>query len=92
MVPCNDLVECAGHNTQVSATHYHAGHDKNDHCTPFCQCTCCNVVSIQQPANSAELFIHIPIIFSKRNYLEYVSATPKDLHSLVWQPPRFVMF
>jgi hypothetical protein len=88
-IPCKDSVQTRERGTVVNVIKADQAHQKTadiDLCTPFCTCTCCASVSMQQqittlPAKAAFS------VFEDINFA-YLSRTHSGDLTSIWQPPR----
>lgn len=88
LVPCNDVYN--GHNREKTVAAYSQSHgkaDKNDTCTPFCTCSCCNISA--SPETDP-----IKICFEKTLSLSIVKFPLGNItifsnyNGSIWQPPK----
>jgi hypothetical protein len=85
LMPCCDAVTCPEESpTELSANHNHS-EDEEDHCTPFCTCTCCGSIFTSTAIPAVITFNTTPTFISHTVY--YKLSTPKDYNAGVWHPP-----
>lgn len=88
VMPCNDAATCEqsqGNTEQTQQTHDHSD-DEEDHCSPFCTCSCCGVTGI---------IISVPnfqIVFIEPITPTYITPYYQNFNSAYyysfWQPPK----
>ena len=85
-MPCADTNACSGKGEKtISVLHKSTGEsDKNDDCSPFCQCSCCAGVPLQLTSYSATL--SLPEIHL--THFVFYSASTTRISFAVWQPPK----
>ncbi len=81
MTPCSDGNTCD--EEHISHTHDHS-QDEQDHCTPFCTCTCCGI-TIMMPLNDAHVYYENQVRFSYQFHFQF-NYNFKDSHRF-WHPP-----
>lgn len=79
-IPCSDGMSCIDNTEQSS--HDHSDHE--DHCTPFCTCTCCGSV-VTVPASYIDLKGESDL--SLLYQFPYVFDYSFIYSSNVWHPP-----
>lgn len=85
-LPCADndatiVVE----NATISPSQHNDHKEKNDeHCSPFCHCSCCQTVCV------AKVSSHVIVeSFKKIKLQEQLISSPlTDKFSSIWQPPK----
>ncbi|WP_345740596.1 DUF6660 family protein [Maribacter luteus] len=85
VLPCSDTVNAADDTQEVSVIDFNGEHDQEcELCSPFCQCHCCHVHTIDfglaafeplQPSITQENFAHF-------------DSLGKDISHSLLQPPR----
>jgi hypothetical protein len=85
-MPCKDSSAAPKLNTTVVQKDHSGTNPIQDHCSPFCQCSCCNTPSITIVA--AQLFsIPVEVINS---YPELAPSQIKNRNLIIWQPPKLI--
>lgn len=84
-VPCSDSANAPDETQEVSVSDFNGDHDqKCELCSPFCQCHCCHVHTVDfgianfkpfQPSINQEKFVHF-------------DSLGKDISHSLLQPPR----
>jgi hypothetical protein len=88
-MPCTDKEDCKYQSEQSSsslADTDHSNHDQDEeHCPPFCVCTCCG-----QTFSTDFLYSFIPFIVapSSEDFPIYTSAFVSEVYFNIWQPPK----
>lgn len=94
-MPCTDIQMVLNefeHSVAYHDDHESHDHDQNkdQHCSPFCTCTCCHTpMNFQfdiKDAVPAILFVQIST--DDNTFLYYDSPSSSYLNS-IWQPPKF---
>ncbi len=88
-MPCRDVFAMGNQQNQVTistgqeVTHS-AKAEVNDLCSPFCMCSCCNVMS--EVAKPVSIAVLLPQSTSDYQILRPAQVTSLPLS--VWQPPK----
>ncbi|MCH5684560.1 hypothetical protein LWM68_09955 [Niabella sp. W65] len=91
LLPCGDARNECNNSPQQVKIEQAAGHshqnDHNDACSPFCSCTCCNIIAgfTLQPLKTIDLepCLRGTLQYPIRNTF-YISAYSRS----IWQPPK----
>lgn len=88
-VSCSDIDNSCEQAKSVSQImKYSHNDDKDDNCTPFCQCTCCSVSIASFSALSPEFSIPSQDFTTKKIVIgEFLFVS--NYFGNIWQPPRF---
>lgn len=88
-VPCSDVYNScvASNSVQKELTHNHSD-DNDDHCTPFCQCSCCSVSVVKFNFKMPEFNLPQHIISVKNAVIKDCQVISSYSGS-IWQPPKF---
>ncbi|WP_354669343.1 MULTISPECIES: DUF6660 family protein [Flavobacterium] len=88
-VPCSDVYNsCISSKTaQKELSHNHSS-DNDDHCSPFCQCSCCSVSVIKFSFKMPDLNLPQQPISSKNTVIKDCQVNSTYTGS-IWQPPKF---
>jgi len=66
-VPCGDINNsCEALSKYANETSHRHDKDKDDYCTPFCQCTCCSISVVSFSFNVPELHVPIQLFLKKK--------------------------
>ncbi|MEO6287598.1 MAG: DUF6660 family protein [Dyadobacter sp.] len=86
-IPCQDqAVEAAfSDHVVVNANDQQQAADI-DLCSPFCICTCCSAITLQQEITSPSLLASFPVF--EDLIFAYSSETISGDLTSIWQPPR----
>ena len=87
LVPCSDAFnECQSIDVEYSNDHDHES-DHDDHCTPFCSCSCCGTSMI---SNSVLIpFLKLRNIVTLSNEVfTFASSSISNFLGSIWQPPK----
>ena len=85
--PCNDADTIANNiNNEVFIADFDnsPSHDSSDLCSPFCQCACCHINTIDFGNNTFESIVKT---ISSKIYYQYHNLG-KEISNSVLQPPR----
>ncbi|WP_363317587.1 DUF6660 family protein [uncultured Mucilaginibacter sp.] len=85
LMPCKDSNAASKTLTKVVVDQGHRGANPvQDHCSPFCQCSCCNTptLTVIRP-----LLFSIPVEVLKF-YPELPTSKIKNRSIVIWQPPK----
>ncbi|MEZ0183478.1 DUF6660 family protein [Flavobacterium plurextorum] len=87
-VPCSDVYNsCISSNSdQKELTHNHS-RDNDDHCTPFCQCSCCSVSVLKFSFKMPDFNLPQQHISARNTVLrdcQFISSYT----GTIWQPPK----
>lgn len=88
-MPCADVeaYNSLHTKTEFALRHSNQSHDKqNDLCSPFCACSCCNVVLTYFPTTTFNFPILTEII--KVQLPTYKSIVYSNFYGSIWQPPQ----
>ncbi|WP_407492512.1 DUF6660 family protein [Elizabethkingia anophelis] len=89
IVPCSD----ASNNCEISGqvkreiTHSH-NNDRDDVCSPFCQCSCCGVSVVNFRFELPEFIIPTQIFSTKKVVIRDCNFI-SNYFGNIWQPPKF---
>ncbi|NIJ52845.1 DUF6660 family protein [Dyadobacter arcticus] len=85
-IPCQD--EALGELHDAASIQQHTSQEPVDLdlCSPFCVCTCCAGITLQQEMDSAPLLSNFSV-FEEITFAYSSGANSGDLTS-IWQPPR----
>ncbi len=91
LVSCSDYENFPTTKAVTVYVHDHATHDehhKQDACSPFCYCQCCQITVVQHDSLSAYLLENL----FNENYKKvdnlYVLNFPTELFGTIFQPPK----
>ncbi len=84
-MPCNDVPETADNSEVVSVIDIDGEHDQNGElCSPFCQCHCCHVHTIDFGLLEFE-----PLQLSiNKEYFQHFDGLDKGISDSLLQPPQ----
>jgi hypothetical protein len=86
-MPCSDSNAAI---KPLANTYFEQGHQgtnpTQDHCTPFCHCSCCNTPSVTA---MRPLLFTIPVAVV-RNYPELRTLNIENRNLVIWQPPKLI--
>lgn len=87
-VPCSDVYNSCEDtpSNQTELTHSHSD-DNDDHCTPFCQCSCCSVSALKFTFKLPEFNLPQQLI-SVRNVVLRDCQVISLYSGSIWQPPK----
>lgn len=84
-VPCNDAGNTKDNSQLVSAIDYDSNHGQDcELCSPFCQCHCCQVHTID---SSLVTFEPLQPTIQQKRFVHF-NTLGKDLSISFFQPPR----
>lgn len=91
-MPCTDREECSiVKSTKTEQSHNHDRHShENEHCTPFCICSCCGISTVIQVIPN---FVFTPHQFSEittKEVSHYKFVYTQNYYAPIWQPPKIV--
>lgn len=85
LVPCGDSVPSEDDNQIVSVVDYNGDQDQDcELCSPFCQCHCCHVHTIDIGLDD---FQPLQTIFSQEIFA-HIDNPGKDFTLSLYQPPQ----
>lgn len=89
IMPCKDIRASTSQHpvtiSQSSGTHQ-CGHD--DHCSPFCLCSCCSRTATSEAAGTAFRLNAPATITEKKEYLVREVTFSSNFFDNIWQPPK----
>ncbi len=86
LMPCKDI-SAAPKQFQESVEAGHQGSNPvQDHCSPFCHCSCCNTPSMT-PISNTLFSIPLEVVNS---YPELATSDIKNRNLVIWQPPKLI--
>ena len=94
LVPCGDTEVVITDDSpallhEVNPDHEHRDSEHQDHCTPFCICSCCSVVVGTPPAGAAFSSTSMPLPPTGKTVpTHHRHWTPLVSADGTWQPPR----
>lgn len=88
-VPCSDVYNSCvlSKSDQKEVTHNH-NDDNDDHCTPFCQCSCCSVSVVKFNFKMPDFNLPQQLISVKNAVIKDCQVISSYSGS-IWQPPKF---
>ena len=96
LVPCGDggggIAEMMSHffeiEHQVFSDHdQHSNTCNDDHCSPFCVCSCCSTAVDSPVRLTIELSSPAPVTETVPSFVP--NLLPSSFLTSIWQPPRF---
>ncbi|MFH6935933.1 MULTISPECIES: DUF6660 family protein [Flavobacterium] len=88
-VPCSDVYNtCLEAKSQKKELAHNHNQDHDDHCTPFCQCSCCSVSAVKFNFKMPEFNFPQNIINVKHAVIKDCQVISSYFGS-IWQPPKF---
>ncbi|WP_108424453.1 DUF6660 family protein [Flagellimonas amoyensis] len=86
-IPCGDSEMVGGDDTQkVSVIDHEGGHDgAYELCSPFCQCHCCHVHTVDFGITTFEPMTHSIV---RENFVHF-DGLGKEVAFSLFQPPRY---
>ncbi len=88
-VPCSDVYNtCLEVRSQQKEIAHSHSEDKDDHCSPFCQCSCCSVSAVKFSFKMPELHTPPQLISVKNTVIKNCQVISSYTGS-IWQPPKF---
>ncbi len=89
LVPCSDVYNnCADSISYQKEVSHNHNDDQDDHCTPFCQCSCCSVSVVKFNFKMPEFNFQQPIIILKKIVIKDCQIISRYSGS-IWEPPKF---
>lgn len=91
LTPCVDVhAETVGSAAveQLAQDNTTDPHEDQDHCTPFCGCTCCGAVSLQPPSVGLSLERYVAPEKPGERPTYRPTAINSSFGAETWQPPR----
>ncbi|PMP65687.1 MAG: hypothetical protein C0191_02965 [Mucilaginibacter sp.] len=86
LMPCLDASAAPKKLKAAIETAHQGANPVQDHCSPFCHCSCCNTPSLT--AMRTNLFsIAVEVINS---YPELSPSKTKTIDLVIWQPPKLI--
>lgn len=89
LVPCSDVYNnCTDTNSKFQEASHSHSQDNDDHCTPFCQCSCCSVSVIK-------IQFKLPDFNLPQHFYTAKKTVIKDCQIIsgyfgnIWEPPKF---
>lgn len=87
MLPCSDSDLAARHvkakTEMTKALHSHESPGLDD-CSPFCQCACCAVFSV----NHSTVSVNLVPVYNNTLQAGWIPSYALDMALPVWQPPQ----
>lgn len=90
-VPCADracaLTAYKIKSELVKSSGQQDNHGQRDACTPFCQCSCCGVYSINHVVVAGS-----PInLLAGKDFISYMRSSVVEISLPIWQPPQLAV-
>lgn len=91
LVPCSDpsgrCDDMAPEVAEASGSHHHHDGGGNDHCSPFCACTCCGISVVVSEYSFPALEPPLQLNSSQEVVIHDSSFVSTYLGN-IWEPPR----
>ncbi len=91
LLPCSDGRNECNNPAQLSqveqATDHNHGNDHNDVCSPFCTCTCCNIIAGFALQHNKAIDLK-PGLTGTLQYPSHPTSFISAYFGNIWQPPK----
>ncbi|WP_264551131.1 DUF6660 family protein [Flavobacterium sp. N2038] len=89
VVPCSDVYNsCTDTNSKIQEASHSHSQDNDDHCTPFCQCSCCSVSVVKFQFKLPDFNLPQQTYTVKNSVIRDCQVISRYSGS-IWQPPKF---
>ena len=88
-MPCSDAFNsCEGNASNKTEQSHSHGNDVDDHCSPFCVCSCCSVSVVNIKHNNFFVETEKTMTNTTRKFPIYNSNFVSHYYGNIWQPPK----